>query len=294
MARVLVSGSSGFVGTALCKQLEHLGYSVLRLVRKPSSAPDEVYWNIEQSQIQTEKINGISAVIHLAGENIAAGRWTEDRKALIRNSRVMSTNLLAQTLANLPSPPAVFVSASAVGIYGDRGDQLCTEETVAGQGFLAETAIAWEAATQAARSRGIRVVTPRIGVVIDWKGGALQRMRTPFILGVGGRLGSGKQYMSWISLVDLVNLIIFCVENKNVNGAVNAVAPTPVTNAQFTSIVAKNLNRPALFPVPAWALRLLLGEFADAALLSSTRVSAAKAVELGFNFTHKELAQALE
>lgn len=288
-----MSGSSGFVGTAICKQLERLGYTVLRLVRKPSSAPNEVYWNIEQSQIQTEKLSDISAVIHLAGENIAAGRWTDERKALIRSSRVMSTNLLAQTLANLPVPPSVFVSASAVGIYGDSGDTLCTEETAPGQGFLVETAIAWEAATQAAHSRGIRVVTPRIGVVIDWKGGALQRMRTPFILGVGGRLGSGKQYMSWISLVDLVNLIIFCVENKNVNGAINAVSPTPVTNAQFTTIVAKHLKRPALFPVPAWVLRLLLGEFADAALLSSTRASAGKAIEHGFIFAHKELAQAL-
>jgi uncharacterized protein (TIGR01777 family) len=290
--RILVSGSSGFVGTALCQHLAACGYQVLRLVRRPAQSESEIFWDPAAGSIDSSKLNHLHSVVHLAGENIASGRWTTARKKIIQDSRVKSTALLAHALATASAPPESFVSASAVGIYGNRGTLECGEDTAPGQGFLSETAIAWEAAAVTAQKAGIRVVTPRIGIVLAWNGGALQRMKLPFSLGLGGRLGAGTQFMSWISLHDLVRLIQFCIENREVAGPVNAVSPQPVTNADFTQTLAAHLKRPALFPAPACVLRLLLGQFADEALLSSTRAIPLKLHSLGFQFNDQTLTSA--
>lgn len=267
---------------------------VTRLVRtRPASATGDAWWNPEAGQIDPPGPDGFDAVVHLAGEGIATGRWTAARKARIRDSRIHGTTLLAGAIARAARPPRVLVSASAIGYYGDRGEAVLKEDAAPGQGFLPDVCRAWEEATSPAEGRGVRVVRLRIGVVLSPKGGALAKMLPPFRLGLGGRLGSGRQYMSWVSLDDLVGVIRAALQNEALRGPVNAVSPQPVTNTAFTAALAAALHRPAIFPMPAAAARLLFGEMADALLLASARVEPARLTAAGHVFRHPTLPAAL-
>ncbi len=290
--RIAISGATGLVGSELTKALQTAGSEVTRLVRKNPGATD-ILWNPSETSFDAESLGECQAVVHLAGENIATGRWTPDKKNRIRESRVHSTRLLAESLAKLKRKPPVFLCASAIGYYGDAGDALQTESSPAGDDFLAEVCAAWEAATAPARDAGIRVVNLRIGVVLSDQGGALAKMLTPFRLGLGGRVGSGKQYMSWIALPDLVGAIRHAIHTEAVSGPLNGVAPAPVTNSEFTRTLGKVLGRPTLFPMPAFMARLMFGEMAEALLLSSTRVSAEKLEQSGYRFEFPDLEAAL-
>jgi uncharacterized protein (TIGR01777 family) len=291
---IAVTGASGLVGATLCAFLETGGHRVHRVVRKPPRpGSTDIAWNPDRREIDAARLEGLDAVVHLAGENIASGRWTAARKAAIRESRVVGTELLASTLARLTRPPRVLVSASAVGYYGDRGDELVNEESPPGRGFLAEVCQAWEAATAPAREAGIRVVNVRIGVVLSAAGGALATLLTPFQLGLGGVVGSGAQYMSWIALDDLVGAIHHLLFADQVAGPVNAVAPNPVTNAEFTRTLGRVLHRPTVLPLPAVAVRLIFGEMGQAVLLEGARVAATRLARSGFRFEFPELEGAL-
>ena len=293
--RILISGASGFVGTALRARLEEEGHDVVRLVRRAASGDGEVRWDPANGEIDVAACEGFDAVIHLAGENIAGGRWTEARKRRIVDSRVQGTTLLARTLAELDRRPAVFLSASAVGFFGARGDETLDEGSAMGEGFLAETCRDWEAATrEAVHADDIRVAQIRIGLVLGEEGGALPRMLLPFRLGLGGRLGHGRQFMSWIAIDDLTRAIVHALTRDDLRGPVHLVSPNPVTNAEFTRVLARVLRRPALIPVPAFGLRLLVSrEFADEALLSGQRAVPGRLMESGFEFEHPDLEGAL-
>jgi len=270
--KILVSGSHGLVGKALIASLTSKGHEIVRLVRgKPSSAT-EIEWHPNQEKIDTASLEGVDAVVHLAGESIASGRWTDEKKRAIRDSRVKGTALLSEALARLSRPPSVFVSASAIGYYGNRGDEVLTETSAPGDDFLADVCVEWENATIPAIEKGIRTVHARFGIILDVKEGALAKMLTPFRMGIGGRIGDGKQWMSWIDIEDVVNGLKSLIENSTVNGPVNFVAPNPVTNAEFTKTLGRVLSKPTLFPVPKFGVRLAFGEMGDALLLSSTRV----------------------
>ena len=290
---VLISGASGFVGTHLTKFLLERGYKVKKLTRSPQdNTGGQAYWNPERGEIELEALQDLDAVVHLAGENIA-GRWTEKKKAKIENSRVEGTKLLSESLAELDKRPEVLISASAIGYYGDRGDEVLTEESAPGEGFLADVGIKWENATKAAQEAGIRVCNPRIGLVLGMDRGALEKMLMPFKLGLGGKIGGGKQYWSWIAIDDLIGIIYYLLGKEDLSGAVNAVAPNPVTNSEFTSALGRALNRPTIFPLPAFVARGLLGEMADETMLSSTRVKPQKLLDSGYEFKYPELEQAL-
>lgn len=292
--RVLITGASGLVGSALADALRAAGHAVQRLVRpgKPLR-PGDVRWNPVAGDLDRAPADGADAVVHLAGASIAAGRWNVEGKKLLRASRVDATRNLVTGLLQLHNRPTVLVSASAVGYYGSRGDELLTEESAPGSDFLAELARDWEKEAARAADFGIRAVILRFGVILAQHGGALQRMLLPFKLGLGGRLGSGSQWMSWVTLPEAVGLIRYALDTPGLRGPVNAVAPNPVTNAEFTRILAKVLRRPAIFPVPAFGLRLLLGEMADALLLSSQRVVPWKLQDCGYRFHDPELEAAL-
>ena len=290
--KVLMTGSRGLIGSALVPFLRGCGQQVTPLVRGPS-VPDAPSWDPDGGTISAGALDGVDAVVHLAGENIAAGRWTPARKALIERSRVTGTRLLCDALAAAPTPPSVLVSASAIGFYGDRGEAVLDEAAAPGKGFLPKVCLAWEAATDPARKRGIRVVALRTGVVLSPAGGALAKMLTPFQLGVGGVLGSGRQYMSWVTLDDVLRIVDHSLTNDAVSGAVNAVAPNPVTNRVFTKILGRVLRRPTVFPIPAFAARLAFGEMADALLLASARVQPARLLATGFDFAYPELEHSL-
>lgn len=292
--RIAVSGASGLIGSRLCELLAEAGWLVAPLVRRPPRPGSaEIHWNPAGGEVDATGLRGIEAVVHLAGENIAGGRWTAARKALIRDSRVVGTTLLSQCLASLDPPPRVLVSASAIGFYGDRGDEPLDETSPPGNGFLPEVCRAWEAATAAARGAGVRVVNLRIGVVLAAEGGALAKMLGPFKLGLGGQLGNGRQYMSWISRDDLVRAIVHALERDDLRGPINAVAPQPVTNADFTAALGRVLGRPTLAHVPALAVRALFGEMGRDLLLASTRVVPRRLEQSGFVFRHSDLANAL-
>jgi uncharacterized protein (TIGR01777 family) len=292
--KILVTGSTGLVGSALLPFLRSKGHEVFRLVRSQAKAgPAEIFWNPEQGIDDTSRLEGMDAAMHLAGENISEGRWTKEKKARIRESRVKGTRVLSEALARLSQPPRVLLSASATGYYGDRGDEIMREESPPGSDFLAQVCLDWEAATEPAAQAGIRVVRLRFGVILTPKGGALSKMLAPFQFGVGGRLGSGRQYMSWITLDDVVRVIDHALTNENLSGPVNVVAPAPVTNYEFTKTMGRVLSRPTLFPVPSFAIRLAFGEMGDAALLSSTRAEPARLKESGYVFQHPELESAL-
>lgn len=294
--RIAITGSTGLVGQALITALEQDGHAVVRLVRKRGNAPegDTALWQPDTGDIDVAALGDVDAVVHLAGENVAGGRWNAARKQRIADSRGPATEKLCRTLAGLPQPPRVLISASGTGIYGDRGDEELLENSSLGpdEDFLTKVAKAWEAGTRPLADVGTRVVCMRIGIVIDRDGGALQRMLLPFRLGIGGRLGSGRHWMSWISLHDLVRAIQFALTDESLRGPVNAVAPTPVDNREFTRTLGKVLRRPTVFPVPAFALRLLFGELADV-LLGSIRARPQRLLETGFEFDHADLEAAL-
>ena len=289
----LVSGSSGLIGSALLPLLTASGHRVTRLVRSTPAKHGEIAWNPTAGLLEPSSLEGLEAVVHLAGENIAAGRWTQETLRRIRESRVQGTTLLCKTLARLSRPPNVMICASATGYYGDRGEELLTEESEAGSGFLAALCREWEAAAEPARQKGIRLVHARFGVVLSAAGGALVKMLPPFQMGMGGRLGNGRQYMSWIAIDDVAGAIQHALVNDTVRGAVNVTAPAPATNREFTRALGRVLSRPTIFPVPAFALRLLFGQLADEALLASARVAPAKLLSSGYAFRYAGLEAAL-
>ena len=293
--KILVSGSHGLVGKALTRSLTDDSHEVLRLVRREHNLGSaEVEWYPDQGRIDAAHLEGIEAVVHLAGDNIAAGRWTTQKKRTIRESRVQGTALLSEALASLSRPPSVFISASAIGFYGNRGDESLTEKSRPGDDFLAKVCIDWEAATQTAVEKGIRTVHSRFGVILDAHEGALAKMLAPFRAGIGGKVGNGKQWMSWIALDDVVGALKFMLEDKTISGPVNVVAPNPVTNEEFTKTLARALSRPAIFPMPAFAARLAFGEMADALVLSSQRVDPTVLQDNGFLFSWPTLEPALK
>jgi len=285
--KIAITGSTGLVGTALVPLLTKGGHDVVGLARPAQ-------WDPEKGTIHSAVLNGADAIIHLAGENIAAGRWTASRKAGIRDSRVKGTRLIAETVARIEKPPQVIVSASAIGYYGDRGREVLREDSPPGNGFLPDVCRQWEAATDAATRRGIRVVHLRTGVVLSERGGALPKMLLPFRLGIGGRVGSGNQYWSWISLDDLCSAVVHCIQASSLHGPVNIVSPSPVTNLEFTKTLGRVLHRPTIFPMPAFAARLAFGEMANALLLASARVEPAKLLASRFVFRHKDLPTTLD
>jgi hypothetical protein len=292
--RVVVSGSSGLVGSALVEALTKEGHEVWSLVRRtPREGAREIQWNPLKGVDDVSALEGADAVVHLAGENIAEGRWTDEKKARIRESRVAGTRVLSEALARLQRPPQSFLCASAIGFYGDRGAEVLTEESAAGEGFLPEVCREWEAATGPASAREIRVVLLRFGVILAGEGGALEKMLTPFRMGVGGKIGSGEQYMSWITLEDTIGVIKHALKDETLSGPVNVVAPQPVTNQEFTKTIGHVLSRPTIFTVPAFAARLAFGEMVDAALLASERVEPARLKQSGYVFQHPELEGAL-
>jgi uncharacterized protein len=292
--RILISGASGLVGAALTKAFRAEGSTVAHLVRPGGAVPDGgIRWDPATGSVDASAMEGADVVVNLNGASIAGGRWTQARKAILRASRVDATRTLVDALARLRRKPRVLVSASAVGYYGDRGGEILTESSGAGTGFLAELARDWEAEAVRAEASGIRTVLARFGVILSAEGGALPRMVTPFKLGAGGRLGSGKQWMPWIALEDATRAIRFVIANADVRGPVNVVASNPVENAEFTSTLAHALHRPAIFPAPAFALRLVLGEMADM-LLASQRAHPEKLLAAGYAFRFDTLDTALK
>ncbi len=295
--KILVSGSGGLVGSALLPVLRSAGHEVIRLVRRPSASlgPDDatVQWNPETGELDGSRLEGIEAVVHLAGENIAARRWTPAQKARIRDSRVQGTALLSERLASLALPPATLVAASAIGFYGDRGDKLLHEDSSSGNDFLSEVCRQWEAASLPAAEKGVRVVHVRLGIVLSPRGGALAKMLLPFKLGAGGKIGSGQQHMSWIALDDAVGALCHALTDSNLSGPVNAVAPNSATNLEFTKTLGKVLSRPTLFPMPGFAARIAFGEMAEALLLGSTRVEPRRLADSGYAFQYPTLEAAL-
>jgi len=290
--RIAVTGSRGLVGSALVAFLAAGGHEVLRLVRASSGGGD-VQWDPTEGIKDFSRLEGVDAVVHLAGENIAAGRWTQHRKDEIRRSRVEGTRRLCESLARLSRRPKVLVSASAIGLYGDRGDEVLSEDSAPGKDFLAQVCQGWEAATESASRAGTRVVHLRFGMILSSAGGALKKMLLPFRLGAGGRMGGGSQYVSWIAIDDAIGAIQHAVCTDSLKGAVNGVAPAPVSNAEFTRVLARVLSRPAVFPLPAFAAKLALGEMADALLLASQRVMPVRLQTSGYRFRYPGLESAL-
>lgn len=296
--RFLVTGSSGMVGTALTAYLSAAGHQVTRLLRGPARSTDprsasRESWDPGRGHLDPESVSGYDAVVHLAGAGIADGKWTPERKRLIRDSRVDGTRLLAHSLATTPIPPPVLLCASAVGFYGDRGDTELDERSAVGSGFLAEIAREWEEAARPAVDAGIRVVHLRIGIVLTPAGGALARMLLPFRMGVGGPLGNGRQFWSWITLEDLLGAILHAAATEDLVGPVNAVSPEPVRNSEFSATLARVLRRPAVVRAPARVLQLLLGEMADEMLLGGARVRPTRLIESGFDYHYPNLEGAL-
>jgi uncharacterized protein (TIGR01777 family) len=292
--RVAVTGASGLVGCEVCRALEETGMKVVRLVRRTADpSKDEVYWNPASGDIDAAGLEGVQAVVHLAGENVGAGRWTPERKEAIAHSRIEGTRLLSEALAGLDKRPHTLISASAMGYYGDRGADWVDEDAAPGEGFLAGVAQKWEAATQPAAEAGIRVVCLRIGLVMSAEGGSLSRMLKPFKLGLGGRFGSGEQYVSWVSNLDLARAVLFLLERPDVSGPVNGVAPNPVTNAQYVATLGHVLKRPTLLPVPRAAVKLMFGEMGESLLLKGARINPKRLLDAGFTFTYENLESAI-
>lgn len=292
--RILICGASGLIGKALTKALEAKGCELLLAGRKEPQDERETKWTIEDGFAEPKRLEGLDAVIHLAGESVSALRWTDEKKAAIRSSRVDGTRSVVDALAKLKSRPKVLISGSAVGFYGDRDDEILTESSTSGDNFLAKTCREWEAESRRAEDAGIRTVLLRTGIVLSKDGGALATMLLPFKLGVGGVIGDGKQWMSWISLDDEIRAIEFVLEHEEVRGAVNLVSPNPVTNQEFTSVLGEVLYRPTFIPLPEFAVSMLLGEMGDELLLSSTRAIPARLEALGFEWQFPELKLALE
>ncbi|MEM0951525.1 MAG: TIGR01777 family oxidoreductase [Cyanobacteria bacterium P01_H01_bin.74] len=299
--KILVTGSTGLVGSALVRSLNLQGHDVVRLLRKRQNFAEAcAFWDYRKNHIEAEKLEGLDAVVHLAGENIASGLWSDAKKKAIYNSRIQGTAFLSKTLAELETPPKAMICASAIGYYGSKGDKPLTEVSDKGTGFLAETCKDWENAASPAKEAGIRVAYARLGIVLSPHGGALQLMYWPFKLGLAGNLGNGKQYMSWVMLDDVVGALSHLVSNDTLSGPVNVVAPEPVTNAEFTSTMRKTLIPPFLPmhywtpPAPAIIISLLLGGLGDELLLASANVKPIRLLETGYQFKYPQLKSALK
>jgi len=291
--RIAITGSSGLVGSALLPVLADAGDETARITRPGSAAAGDLSWDPEAGVLDASQLEGFDAVIHLAGEGIANRRWSDEQKAKIQDSRVKGTRLLCGALAGLRNKPSVLACASAIGYYGNRGDELLTESSPPGDGFLAEVVKQWEAAAEPARQAGIRVVHARLGVVLSSQGGALKKMLLPFKMGMGGKISKGRQYMSWVTIDDVVAAFRFLLTAPALEGAVNVVAPNPATNYEFTKALGRALRRPTVFPMPGFMARLAFGEMADELLLASTRVQPDKLLKAGFVFRYPTLDEAL-
>lgn len=291
--RIAVLGASGLIGTALCADLVAKDVAVMRFLRSGDNATDTIVWDPEQKSLDRSRIEGFDAIVNLMGENIAQGRWTAERKRRLRESRVVSTERLVKTLAELNRPPQVLISASAIGFYGNRGEEVVSEDSPPGTGFLSSVCQQWEKAADRAALKGIRVVKARFGVVLSAKGGALASMLGPFRLGLGGMIGSGNQWMSWIAIDDVVGALWHLIQRVEIEGPVNLVAPQPVKNREFTKALGKALSRPTILPLPAFAARLVLGEMAEELLLSSTRASPEVLIRSDYKFRQPVLEEAL-
>ena len=289
------TGSSGLLGTALAAFLSAGGHKVLHLTRKARSGePAQIVWDPLHGRVPCAALDGVDAVVHLAGENIAAGRWSAERKQKILDTRAIVTRLLCENLVRLPRPPRILLSASAVGFYGSRGNAVVDESSSGGEGFLADVCRQWEAATEPARNAGVRTARLRFGAILSPRGGMLARLLLPFRLGLGGRVGDGCQWMSWIAIDDAVGAVFHALMNDSLDGPINVVSPNPVTNAEFTAALAKILHRPALLHIPAFALRAALGEMADELLLSSIRATPKRLLQTGYAFRQPALDAALQ
>ncbi len=293
--KILITGASGLVGTELQKSFAAKGYQMLLASRSEPKDDKQIQWSIEEGFTDPEKLEGIDAVVHLAGESVSGGlRWTDEKKKAIRDSRVLGTRNVVDAISKLKNKPKVFVASSAIGFYGERGDEEVTESMAAGDNFLAEVCKQWEAESRRAEDAGIRTVLLRTGIVLSKDGGALGTMLTPFKLGVGGVVGSGKQWMSWISMEDEIAIINFVIENETIRGAVNAVSPNPVTNQEFTKTLGEVLYRPTFLPLPEFAVSMVFGEMGDALLLASTKVIPKRLTDAGFEFKYPDLKPAIE
>jgi uncharacterized protein len=291
--KVLVTGATGLVGSELVPFLNKQGHDVYRLTRGKAHEAHDIVWDPARNQLPKARIEGAEVVVHLAGENIAGKRWNPAVKNELRRSRVEGTRLLCETLTQLDTLPKTLICASAIGFYGDRGSELLNETSAAGTGFLADVCRDWEAACEPARVKGIRVVNLRIGVILSQKGGALTKMLPPFKMGVGGVMGSGNQYWSWIAIDDLVGVIHHCITHDKMSGPVNATAPSPVTNYDFTKTLGSVIGRPTIFPMPGFAARIALGEMANELLLASAKVMPNRLSESGYQFLYPSLEPAL-
>lgn len=289
---IAITGSSGLVGSALSRALEAQGKRVLHVVRREARSDSEIAWNPVRGEIDARRLEGVDAIVNLAGENLAQ-RWSDDVKRRIRDSRVQSTTLLARTIANLDAQPRALLSGSAIGIYGDRGNLELDESSTLGSDFLSSVCKEWEAATVAASNASVRVVHLRTGIVLAKHGGALEKMMLPFKFAVGGKIGSGQQWLSWIALSDIVRALMFLLDQERVSGAVNLVAPNPVTNEEFTRTLGDVMHRPSFFAVPRTALKIVMGEMADDTVLASQRAKPARLASAGFAFELPGLEQAL-
>ena len=292
--KVLITGSTGLLGKELQKSFTEKGYDLLLASRKEPQDDNHIQWSVEEGFSDTEKLEGVDIVVHLAGENVSGLRWTDEKKKAIRDSRVLGTRNVVDAISKLKHKPKVFVASSAIGFYGERGEEEVTESSAAGDNFLAGVCKEWEAESRRAEDAGIRTVLLRTGIVLSKEGGALATMLTPFKLGVGGVVGSGKQWMSWISMEDEIAVINYVIDNENIRGAVNAVSPDPVTNLDFTKTLGEVLYRPTFLPLPEFAVSMIFGEMGDALLLASTKVRPKRLEDAGFEFKFPNLKEAVE
>lgn len=293
LMRIAIAGASGLVGSALIPELDSDGHEIVRLVRNTPKA-GEIEWHPNQDEMDPAKLNGFDAIINLAGESIAEGRWTDEKKKRIRDSRVNGSHLISEALARLATKPRVFLCASATGVYGDRGDETLDEQSESGGGFLAGVCREWEKATEPASKAGVRVVNLRFGPILARAGGMLEKMLTPFRMGLGGKIGSGKQYISWVAIDDVVAALKLALTDESIRGPLNIVSPTPVTNERFTRALGEALSRPTVMSMPAFAARLAFGEMADEMLLVSQRVVPKRLNHAGFTFQFSDLENALQ
>ena len=291
--KIAIAGASGLVGAAISPQLESEGHDIVRLVRS-SPRTGEIEWHPNQDSINTDRLEGIDAFINLAGENVAEGRWTEEKKKKIHDSRVHGTHLISEAIAKVTTKPRVFLCASATGIYGDRGDETLDEQSETGGGFLAGVCREWEQATEPATRAGVRVVNLRFGPILARVGGMLEKMLTPFKMGLGGKIGSGKQYISWVAIEDSVAAMKLALNDESIRGPLNVVSPKPVTNERFTRALGEVLSRPTVMAMPAFAARLAFGEMADEMLLVSQKVIPKRLQAAGFKFEYSDLEMALQ
>ena len=292
--KVLISGSSGLIGSALASAFGAAGQEIVRLVRHDGGPPGNLVWDPSGESMDATPLEGVDVVVHLSGESLAEGRWTKAKKKRLWDSRVRSTNLLSKTLAQLQGRPRVMICASAIGFYGDRGEEILTEDSPAGTGFVADLCREWEASSAPATAAGIRVIHMRLGIVLARNGGALAKMLTPFRLGVGGVIGDGRQYVAWIALEDVVGAVVHLIDHSQLTGAVNFVAPQEITNRQLTKALGQVLHRPTVLAMPALAAQIAFGEMAKELLLASARVTPRRLLDDGFVFAYPQLQAALE